>query len=156
MDDLHMIIANREYLESTMSDMVTELETKQKENQSNLTTLLCTVTYYCDKATLLEETWKLSDARRVGRLRDLQSQLPEGSQSKICEEDFQLIPTELHLHRCPYESLPPPVDTSEVLKSLKTIREIFPPTTQRSTRECFRSASALVQSRVGARKPEIK
>jgi len=62
----------------------------------------------------------------VGRLRDLQSQLPEGSQSEIHEEDFQLIPTELHLHRCPYESLPPPVDTSEVLKSLKTIRKIFP------------------------------
>ena len=27
MDDLHMIIANREYLESTVSDKVTELET---------------------------------------------------------------------------------------------------------------------------------
>ena len=126
MDDLHMIITNREYLESTMSDKVTELETWQKENQSNLTTLLCTVTYYHDKATRLEETWKLSDARRVGRLRDLQSQLLEGSQSKICEDDFQLIPTELHLHCYPYESLPPPVDTSKVLKSLKTIREIFP------------------------------
>ena len=126
MDDLHMIIANREYLESTVSDKVTELETWQKENQSNLTTLLCTVTYYHDKATRLEETWKLSDAMRVRGLRDLQSQLPEGSQSKICEEDFQLIPTELHLHRCPYESLPPLVDTSEVLKSLKTIRKIYP------------------------------
>ena len=73
MDDLHMIIANREYLESTVSDKVTELETWQKENQSNLTTLLSTVTYYHDNATRLEETWKLSDAMRVGGLRDLQS-----------------------------------------------------------------------------------
>ena len=74
----------------------------------------------------MEETWKLSDAVRVSELRDLQSQLLEGSQSEIRDEDFQLVPTELHLHYCPYESLPPPVDTSEVLKSLKTIREIFP------------------------------
>jgi len=103
MDDLHMIIANREYLESTVSDKVTELETWK-----------------------VLKTWKLSDAMRVGGLRDLQSQLPEGSQSEIREEDFQPIPTELHLHCYPYESLPPPVDTSKVLKSLKTIREIFP------------------------------
>ena len=30
------------------------------------------------------------------------------------------------MHRCPYESLPPAIETSEVLQSLKTVREIFP------------------------------
>jgi hypothetical protein len=121
-----MIIADREYMESTVSDKVTELETRQKENQNNLITLLRTVAYYNDKATRLEETWKLSDAVRVSELQDLQSQLLEGSQSEIREEDFQLVPTELHLHYCPYESLPPPVETPEVMKSLETIKEIFP------------------------------
>ena len=57
MDDLHMIIPNREYMESTVSDKVSELETQQKQNQNNLTTLLRTVAYYHDKATRLEETW---------------------------------------------------------------------------------------------------
>ena len=53
----------------------------------------------------MEETWKLLDAMRVGELWILRSHLPEESQLEILE-DFQLIATELHLHRCPYESLP--------------------------------------------------
>jgi len=60
-----MIIPNREYMESTVSDKVSELETQQKQNQNNLITLLRTVAYYHDKATRLEETWKLSHAVRV-------------------------------------------------------------------------------------------
>ena len=32
MEDLHKIIADREYLESTVADKVTELETRQEEN----------------------------------------------------------------------------------------------------------------------------
>ena len=63
---------------------------------------------------------------RVTELQDLQSQLPEGSQIEIRKEDFQPIPTDLHLHRCPYESLPPPVETPQVLQGLETIGEIFP------------------------------
>ena len=66
------------------------------------------------------------DAMRVIELQDLQSQLPEGSQIEICKEDFLLIPTDLHLHRCPYKSLLPPVETPQVLQGLETIREIFP------------------------------
>ena len=33
---------------------------------------------------------------------------------------------DLHLHRCSYESLPPAIETPEVLQSLKTVGEIFP------------------------------
>ena len=56
MKDLHMVITDREYLESTMTDKVVELETRQKENQNNITMLLRTIVYYHDKATRLEET----------------------------------------------------------------------------------------------------
>jgi hypothetical protein len=73
----------------------------------------------------MEETWKLLDAMRLGELRSLRSHLPEESQLEILE-DFQLIPTELHLHRCPYESLPPLVETPKILESLETLREMFP------------------------------
>ena len=83
MDDLYKIITDREYLESTVRDKVNKLETKLKENQGNLTTLLCTVMYYRDKATHTEETWRLSDAIRMCELQDLESQLLEGSQSAI-------------------------------------------------------------------------
>ena len=68
-----MIITNREYLESTISDKVMELETRQRENQNNLTTLLCIVAYYRDKAARLEETWRLTDAVRVSELLGLHS-----------------------------------------------------------------------------------
>ena len=85
------------------------------ENQNNITTLLRTVAYYRDKATRLEQTWRLTDGMRVTELKDLQDQLSEGSQTEIHREDFQPIPTDLHLHRCPYESLPPTVETPEVL-----------------------------------------
>ena len=115
MEDLHKIIADREYLESIMADKVTELEARQEENQNNITTLLRTVAYYRDKATRLEQTWRLTDGRRVTELKDLQDQLSEGSQTEIRRYDIQPIPTDLHLHCCPYESLPPTVETPEVL-----------------------------------------
>jgi hypothetical protein len=102
MEDLHRVITNRKILETTISDKVTELETHQRENQDNLTQLLRTVAYYRDKADCLEQTWRLTDAVRVSELQDL------------------------HLHRCPYESMPPAIETPEVLQSPKTVREIFP------------------------------
>ena len=126
MEDLLLIIADRKILETTVSDKVTELETRQRENQDNLTQLLRTVAYYRDKANRLEQTWRLTDAVRVCELQELQDQLPEGSRTKIRKENFEPIPTDLHLHRCPYESLPPAIETPEVLQSLKTVREIFP------------------------------
>ena len=46
--------------------------------------------------------------------------------TKVRKENFEPIPTDLHLHRCPYESLPPAIETPEVLQSLKTVRDIFP------------------------------
>ena len=33
---------------------------------------------------------------------------------------------DLHLHHCPYESMPPAIETPEVLQSLKTVGKIFP------------------------------
>ena len=63
---------------------------------------------------------------RVCELQELQDQLPEGSRTQIRKENFEPIPTNLHLHRCPYESLPPAIETLEVLQSLKTVGEIFP------------------------------
>ena len=54
MEDLYRIIADRKILETTISDKVTELETRQRENQDNLTQLLRTVAYYHDKADRLE------------------------------------------------------------------------------------------------------
>ena len=56
----------------------------------------------------------------------MQDQLPEGSRTQIRKENFEPIPTDLHLHRCSYESLPPAIKTPEVLQSLKTVGEIFP------------------------------
>jgi len=126
MEGLYWIIADRKILETTVSDKVTELETRQRENQDNLTQLLCTVAYYRDKADRLEQTWRLTDAVRVCELQELRDQLPEGSRTKIRKENFEPIPTDLHLHRCSYESLPPAIETPEVLQSLKTVGEIFP------------------------------
>ena len=63
---------------------------------------------------------------RVSELQELQDQLPDGSRTKIRKENFDPIPTDLHLHRCPYESLRPAIEIPEVLQSLKTVREIFP------------------------------
>ena len=71
MDDFHMIITDREYLESIVTDKVTELETHQRENQNNITMLLRTVAHYRDKATRLEETWRQTDVVRVIELQDL-------------------------------------------------------------------------------------
>ena len=79
-----------------------------------------------DKADRLEQTWRLTDAVRVCELQELQDQLPEGSRTKIRKENFEPIPTDLHLHCCPYESLPPAIETPEVLQSLKTVGKIFP------------------------------
>ena len=45
MEDLHRVITNRKILETTISDKITELETRQRENQDNLTRLLRTVAY---------------------------------------------------------------------------------------------------------------
>ena len=126
MEDLYRIIADRKILETTVSDKVTEVETRQRENQDNLTQLLRTVAYYCDKADRLEQTWRLTDAVRVCELQELQDQLLEESRTKVRKENFEPIPTDLHLHRCPYESLPPAIETPEVLQSLKTVGEIFP------------------------------
>jgi len=58
--------------ETTVSDKVTELETRQRENQDNLTQLIHTVAYYRDKADRLEQTWRLTDAVRVCELQELQ------------------------------------------------------------------------------------
>ena len=63
---------------------------------------------------------------RVCELQELQDQLPKGSRTKIRKENFEPIPMDLHLHRCSYESLPPAIETPEVLQSLKTVGEIFP------------------------------
>ena len=126
MEDLYRIIADRKILETTVSDKVTELETRQRENQDNLTQLLRTVVYYRDKADRLEQTWMLTDAVRVSQLQELQDQLPEESRTKVHKENFEPIPMDLHLHRCSYESLPPAIETPEVLQSLKTVGEIFP------------------------------
>ena len=126
MEDLYQIIADRKILETTVSDKVTELETRQRENQDNLTQLLRTVAYYRDKADRLEQTWRLTDAVRVCELQELQDQLPEGSRTKIRKENFEPILTDVHLHHCSYESLPPAIETLEVLQSLKTVGEIFP------------------------------
>ena len=60
-----------------------------------------------------------------GRASELTESSNRGESLEILE-DFQLIPTELHLHRCPYESLLPLVETSEILESLETLREMFP------------------------------
>ena len=81
MEDLHGIITDRKILETTVSDKVTELETRQRENQDNLTQLLRTVAYYRDKADCLEQTWRLTDAVRVCELQELQDQLLEGSRT---------------------------------------------------------------------------
>ena len=126
MEDLYRIIADRKILETTVSDKVTELEIRQRENQDNLTQLLRTVAYYRDKAARLEETWRLTDAVRVSELLELQSQLPEESRTEIRKEDFEPIPTDLHWHHCPYEDLSLAIETPEVLQSLETIRAIFP------------------------------
>ena len=72
MEDLYRIIDYRKILETTVSDKVTELETRQRENQDNLTQLLRTVAYYRDKADHLEQTWMLTDAGRVCGLQELQ------------------------------------------------------------------------------------
>ena len=41
-------------------------------------------------------------------------------------EDFKLVPTELRLHKCPFKSLPPTVETKEILASLEALRELYP------------------------------
>ena len=82
--------------------------------------------YYRDKADRLEQTWRLTDAVRVCELQELQDQLLEESRTKVCKENFEPIPTDLQLHHCPYKSLPPAIESLEVLQSLKTVREIFP------------------------------
>lgn len=42
------------------------------------------------------------------------------------KEDFKLIPSDLLLHRCPHEKLPPAIETKEVLEAVAAIDRIFP------------------------------
>ena len=68
----------------------------------------------------------MTDAVRVSELLELQDKLPEESWTEIRKEDFEPISSDLHLHCCPYERLPPAIETLEVLQSLKTAKKIFP------------------------------
>jgi hypothetical protein len=55
----------------------------------------------------------------------LRNQLPEESQPAVRKEDFKLIPTELRLHECPHEELPPSIETEEVVEAVAAIDTIF-------------------------------
>jgi hypothetical protein len=62
-------------------------------------------------------------------------------------EDFKLVPTELHLHKCPFKSLPPTVETKEILASLEALRELYPFSYSEDYSGYSHSTSALVLSR---------
>ena len=97
-------------MESTY-DKYHEMKTRLKENQANLTALLRTTVYFREKASWTMESWKISDAMRVYEIQTLKSKLPEEDQTPVRVEDFQLTPLELRLHKCPYKSLPPTIET---------------------------------------------
>jgi hypothetical protein len=44
----------------------------------------------------------------------------------VRKEDFKLIPTELRLHLCPHEEMPPAIETEEVVEAIATIDAISP------------------------------
>jgi hypothetical protein len=62
-------------------------------------------------------------------------------------EDFKIVPIELHLHMCPFKSLPPTVETKEILASLETLREMYPLSYSEEDKLVLPSASAPGQSR---------
>jgi hypothetical protein len=85
-----------------------------------------TAVYLRDKAARAMQTWEISDLIRVDEIHELRNQLPEESQPMVRKEDFKLIPTELRLHLCPHEEMPPAVETEEVVEAVAAIDAIFP------------------------------
>jgi hypothetical protein len=113
------------YLEAKVEDKVKELETKLERNKRNIAMLTRTAVYLRDKATRTMQTWEISDSIRVDEIHELRNHLPEESQPMVRKEDFKLIPTELGLHLCPHEEMPPAIETEEVVEAIAAIDAIF-------------------------------
>jgi hypothetical protein len=109
-----------------VEDKVKELETRLERNKGNISMLTHTAVYLHDKAARAMQTWEISDSIHVDEINELRDQLPEESQPMARKEDFKLIPTELHLHLCPHEEMPPAVETEEVVEAVAAIDAIFP------------------------------
>jgi chromosome segregation ATPase len=126
MEDQQDFMTLHGYLEAKVEDKVKELETRLERNKGNIAMLTRTIVYLHDKAARAMRTWEISDSIRVDAIHELRNQLPEESQPMVRKEDFKLIPTELHLHRCPHEEMPPAVKTEEVVEAVAAIDAIFP------------------------------
>jgi hypothetical protein len=105
---------------------VKELETRLERNKRNITLLTRTAVYLRDKVVRALQTWEISNSIRVDEIYELRNQLPEESQPLVRKEYFKLIPTELRLHLCPHEEMPPAIETEEVVEAIAAIDAIFP------------------------------
>jgi hypothetical protein len=114
------------YLEAKVEDKVKELKTRLERNKRKITMLTRTTVYLRDKAARAMQTWEISDSIRVDEIHKLRNQLPEESHPMVRKEDFKLIPTELRLHLCAHEEMPPAIVTEEVVEAVAAIDTIFP------------------------------
>jgi hypothetical protein len=97
-----------------------------ERNKRNIALLTRTAVYLRDKAAHALQTWEISDSIHIDEIHELRNQLPEESQPMVRKEDFKLIPTELRLHLCPHEEMPPTIETEEVVEAIVAIEAIFP------------------------------
>jgi chromosome segregation ATPase len=125
-DDQQDFMTLHGYFEAKVEDRVKELETRLERNKRNIALLTRTAVYLRDKAARALQTWEISDSIRVDEIHELRNQLPEESQPMVRKEDFKLIPTELRLHLCPHEEMPPAIETEEVVEAVAAIDAIFP------------------------------
>jgi myosin heavy subunit len=125
-DDQQDFMTLHGYFEAKTEDRVKELETRLERNKKNIALLTRTAVYLRDKAARALQTWEISDSIRVDEIHELRNQLPEESQPLVRKEDFKLIPTELRLHLCPHEEMPPAIETEEVVEAVAAIDAIFP------------------------------
>jgi chromosome segregation ATPase len=125
-DDQQDFMTLHGYFEAKMEDRVKELETRLERNKRNITLLTRTAVYLRDKAARALQTWEISNSIRVDEIYELRNQLPEESQPLVRKEYFKLIPTELRLHLCPHEEMPPAIETEEVVEAIAAIDAIFP------------------------------